>query len=211
MLTLKSAKEIAGTLGKTTKMECASYGIPANACKVGGILAKLKGTVCHDCYAMKGNYTFPSVAKSQAKRLASLYHPQWVEAMVRQILHTKEKYFRWHDSGDIQSMQHLLNILEVARQTPNVQHWLPTKEAKILQDTVKLHGMDIIPPNFIARISGTKVNGKATNKWQWTSTVHDIDQKWLGAECEAYTRQGNCSACRMCWETDVANVSYRKH
>ena len=209
-LTLKTAKEISCTLGKTTKMECASYGIPANACKVGGILAKLKGTVCHDCYAMKGNYTFPSVKKAQTKRLASLYHPQWTDAMVRQILHTKEKYFRWFDSGDIQSMAHLINILDVVRQTPDVLHWLPTKETPLMHQYAKEYGISSIPANIIIRISGTKVNGGATKRWPWTSTVHH-NADFLGDECEAYTRQGNCGPCRKCWDRDVQNVSYPKH
>ena len=69
-MTLKAAREIAGTLGDPSKMPGKSYGIPAASCNVGSILAKLLGTVCYDCYALKGNYTFPSVAKSQKKRLA---------------------------------------------------------------------------------------------------------------------------------------------
>ena len=210
-MTLKLAKEIAGTLGNPSKMPGKSYGIPAIACNVGSILAKLKGTVCHKCYAMKGNYLFPSVVKAQRKRLASLYHELWRDAMVRQILHANETEFRWHDSGDLQSMQHLLNILDVARRTPDVDHWLPSKEAQLIHKFAKLYGMDAIPDNIIIRISGTKVNGKATNKWPWTSTVHDPGNDWIGEECKAYTRQGKCGPCRICWDKTVPNVSYPKH
>lgn len=210
-MTLKAAKEIAGTLGNPSKMPGKAYGIPAIACNVGAILAKLKGTVCHDCYALKGNYTFPSVTKSQQKRLASLYHAQWVEAMVKQILHSKDEWFRWHDAGDLQSMKHLLNILDVARRTPKVKHWIPTKEAKLMQDFAKTYGMDTIPDNVIIRISGTKVNGGATKRWPWTSTVHDDSSLSVGEVCGAYTREGKCGTCRMCWNKEVTNVSYPKH
>ena len=171
MMTLKAAKEIAGTLGNPSKMPGKAYGIPAKDCNVGAILAKLMGTVCHECYALKGNYTFPSVTKSQQKRLASLYHEQWVEAMARQILHADEEEFRWHDSGDL----------------------------------------DAIPDNMIIRISGTKVNGGATKRWPWTSTVHDDSSLSVGEICGAYTREGKCGPCRMCWNKDVPNVSYPKH
>ena len=211
MMTLKAAKEIAGTLGNPSKMPGKAYGIPAKDCNVGAILAKLMGTVCHECYALKGNYTFPSVTKSQQKRLASLYHEQWVEAMARQILHADEEEFRWHDSGDLQSMQHLLNILAVARLTPKVKHWIPTKEAKLVLDFAKTYGMDAIPDNMIIRISGTKVNGGATKRWPWTSTVHDDSSLSVGEICGAYTREGKCGPCRMCWNKDVTNVSYPKH
>ena len=64
--------------------------------------------------------------------------------MVRQIVHAKEKYFRWHDSGDVQSMKHLLNILAVARQTPKIKYWLPTKEPQLMREFAKTYGMDAI-------------------------------------------------------------------
>jgi len=210
-MTQKASKEIAGTLGNPSKMPGKSYGIPAISCKVGSILAKAKGTVCYDCYALKGNYTFPSVAKSQLKRLASLYHGQWVDAMTSQILHAKEKYFRWHDSGDLQSMKHLLNILAVARQSPKVKHWIPTKEGKLLQKFKQTYGMDAIPDNIVPRISGTNVDGPATKQWPWTSTVHTPGKAWIGEECRAYTRGGKCGDCRMCWDKTVPNISYPKH
>ena len=210
-MTQKAAKAIAGTLGNPSKMPGKSYGIPAIACKVGSILAKAKGTVCYDCYALKGNYTFPSVTKSQLKRLASLYHGQWVDAMTSQILHAKEKYFRWHDSGDLQSMKHLLNILAIARQTPKVKHWIPTKEGKLLQQFKQTYGMDAIPDNVVIRISGTNVDGPATKQWPWTSTVHTPGKQWIGEECRAYTRGGKCGDCRMCWDKNIPNISYPKH
>ena len=209
LMTLKAAREIAGTLGDPSKMPGKSYGIPAASCNVGSILAKLLGTVCYECYALKGNYTFPSVAKSQKKRLASLYHELWVVAMVRLILHeADEDEFRWHDSGDLQSMRHLLNILAVARQTPKIKHWLPTKEAQLMREFAKTYGMDAIPDNMVNRISGTKVNGKATKQWPWTSTVHDPGKEWIGEECRAYTRGGKCGDCRLCWDETVPNISY---
>ena len=41
-------------------------------------------------------------------------------------------FFRWHDSGDIQDVKHLEDIVEVTRQTPEIMHWLPTLETRIL-------------------------------------------------------------------------------
>jgi len=210
-MTLKMAREIAGTLGNPSKMPGKAYGIPADKCKVGSILIKLKGTVCHKCYALKGNYTFPSVVKSQQKRLASLYHALWVVAMVYLILHANEKEFRWHDSGDLQSMKHLLNIIQVARQTPDVLHWIPTKEIKLVMDFYRTYGIDYIPDNLIIRISGYMINGKVPKRWPWTSTVHNSREFIIGDECMAYTRKGKCGPCRKCWDKSVDNVSYPVH
>ena len=48
------------------------------------------------------------------RRLARLHDPRWVDAMV--VLIDDAPVFRWHDSGDIQSVQHLKNIFEVCKQ-----------------------------------------------------------------------------------------------
>ena len=113
-MTLKAAKDIAGTLGKPSKMPGLSYGISAKACITGAKLAKIPGTVCHGCYALKANYSYPSVMQAHMKRGESINHLLWVDAMVTQIIASKTDYFRWHDSGDLQSFQHLLNIVKVA-------------------------------------------------------------------------------------------------
>ena len=84
-MTLKVAKEITGSLGYPSKMPGTAYGISAHACKTGSKLAAIEGTTCHDCYALKANYEYPSVAKSHETRLAGLTNPQWVPAMVKML------------------------------------------------------------------------------------------------------------------------------
>jgi hypothetical protein len=67
---------------------------------------------------LKGCYVFPNVQDAQYKRLEATRKPLWVKAMAAQILRHKSKFFRWHDSGDIQSLKHLAKIFEVARLRP---------------------------------------------------------------------------------------------
>ena len=99
---IKEAKEITGSMTRTSKMPGLSYSLPAWECKTGAKLVKVPGSVCAGCYAMKGNYTrYPAIKAAQYKRLASISKPEWVMAMVIQI--KRQKYFRWHDAGDIQS------------------------------------------------------------------------------------------------------------
>ena len=103
---IKEAKKIIISLSQPDKMPGYAYGLPAWECKTGGKLAKVPGSVCFGCYAMKGNYTrFPAIRESQYKRLASLKDPRWVEAMATVINSqavSKHKVFRWHDAGDVQ-------------------------------------------------------------------------------------------------------------
>ena len=213
MMTIKAARAIAGSIGYPSKMPGTSYGIPAQACLTGSKLAKVPGSTCSSCYAMKGNYIFRDVKKSQATRLVGLAHDDWVEAMVTLLTAAHSKgnlppYHRWHDSGDIQSRDHLAKICAVARATPNLMHWLPTRESKILRDFVRDGGS--IPANLTIRLSATMVDGAAPKAWPNTSTVHSTTTP-AGHVCPAPSQDNKCQDCRVCWDASVANVSYHIH
>ena len=196
----KEANQIVGGLSAPGKMPCPSINLPAVACVTGSKLAKVPGTTCHGCYALKGRYRFQNVKEAMDRRLAALQDSRWVRAMV--VLMKDRKYFRWHDSGDIQSSWHLKRILEVCKQTPSTKHWLPTREAQLLQYL----DPNIIPPNLIIRLSATKVNGAASKSWPWTSTVSTKDKT-----CAAPNQGGKCLDCRACWNRDIQNITYAKH
>ena len=200
---------LGGGLTTTSKMPCKSFNLPAWECKTGSKLAKIKGTVCYDCYAMKNNYIrFPNIKQGQYKRLDALFNAGWVDAMVNIIEREKNNYFRWHDAGDIQSKNHFKNICDVAKKTPHILHWIPTREHKIVNDFVK--DGNTIPDNLIVRISATKVDGKPPSNAMHTSTVHK-DKKAIGFECPASLQDGKCQDCRACWDTNIKNISYKKH
>jgi len=55
MKKIEAIQIIGGDLSATTKMPCKSFNLPAWECKTGSKLAKIKGSVCFNCYAMKGN------------------------------------------------------------------------------------------------------------------------------------------------------------
>ena len=95
-------KLITGGLSKPSKMPGYSYNLPATKCITGSKLVKIPGSVCFGCYALKGRYRFPNVKDAMQRRLDSLTHPLWVQAMATSILDTKIEFFRWHDSGDLQ-------------------------------------------------------------------------------------------------------------
>ncbi len=77
-----AAIKITGSLGKPSKMPGLSYGISATLCKIGSALAKVKGSTCENCYALKANYAYPSVKAAHEKRRAGIEDPQWADAMV---------------------------------------------------------------------------------------------------------------------------------
>ena len=196
----KEAKEITGGLSAPSKMPGPAYNLPAPMCITGSTLVDVINSVCNGCYALKGRYNFPNVKAALARRLQSLQHPQWVFAMT--VLIKGEEVFRWHDSGDLQSVQHLKNIFEVCKATPETSHWLPTREAKFL----KLMDPEVLPKNLIIRMSSHMIDQAPVKFWPWTSTVSTGD-----FTCPA-SKQGNqCRSCRNCWDRSIANVSYPKH
>jgi hypothetical protein len=174
-------------------------------------LATIEGSVCHGCYALKGNYQYSNVAKAHAKRLAGIASPLWTLAMVTLLERSGERWHRWHDSGDLQSVDHLTKICAVAALTPQIAHWLPTRELGIVQQYVKQGGT--VPDNLTIRVSATMVDGAATKAWPITSGVHSGKSRMPKTThtCPA-PQQGNyCGPCRACWSRDVAHVSYHKH
>ena len=200
---IKEAKKIIISLSQPDKMPGFAYGLPAWECKTGGKLAKVPGSVCFGCYAMKGNYTrFPAIKRSQYKRLASLKDPRWSEAMavvINSQAVSKHKVFRWHDAGDVQDLDHLNKIFEVCRLTPGMQHWMPTREA-----WVKDH-LDSKPANLVIRFSPPMI-GQENTTWPNSSMVVLKD-----ASCPAPSQGGKCGDCRQCWDPSVKVVSYGKH
>ena len=77
----KEAIRITGGLSAPGKMPEGSYNLPASACQTGAKLREIPDTPCYKCYAFKGRYNFPNVKAALARRLASLMHPRWTEAM----------------------------------------------------------------------------------------------------------------------------------
>ena len=91
-------------------------------------------------------------------------------------------------------------ILEVVRQTPDTNHWLPTQERKYLPDP------EAVPDNLVIRLSGSKIDGPPPTAWTHTSTVVT-----KSASCPAPQQGGKCKECRACWTKSIKNVSYGKH
>ena len=212
----KEASAIVGGLSTPGKMPCYSINLPATECKVGAKLAQVPGTTCHGCYALKGRYRFKKTKEAMARRLRALVHGSWTAAMITLI--TGHKYFRWHDSGDLQSVEHLKRIFEVCSKTPETSHWLPTREAKFL----KLMDPDVIPKNLIIRMSSHMIDQEPVKFWPWTSTVVSHKFFWklelwfnklfrIKGKCFAPIQGNKCRSCRQCWDRNVKNVAYVKH
>ncbi len=215
MTTLKESLEAGRISTGNTKMPGSTFAISAKHCNVGGKLAQIKGSVCHKCYALKLQSFRPTVNAGwtgnldKANRMIKADPARWVAYITFQINKAFEKtgepYHRWFDSGDLQSVEMLDAICAVARATPHIRHWLPTRETKVVKDFT-----GVIPDNLMIRISSPMVDDKPIKAWPWTSTVHKTTDP-VGHVCPARNQGNACGSCRACWSDDVPNISYPLH
>lgn len=240
-LTIRAALVIIGGLSNPSKMPGFSWSLPAIKCQTGSKLAKIAGSVCASCYALKGCYMFASTVNAMARRFdiisRALTDPEFGATFVsafsfvleRKAANTRKRiargshvandcrFFRWHDSGDLQSLQHLNLIVQVCEATPNVQHWLPTRETRYVRAFLLAGG--VIPSNMVIRFSVPKIDGAASG---YIATipdsvpgiartfVHSSDTTRQAQSCIAYRQEGFCLDCRACWDRE-GDISYPKH
>jgi len=204
-MNLKEAKQITGGLSSPSKMPGYAYNLPTWACVVGTKLRDIEFSTCSGCYAHeRGRYRFKNVKDALNRRLNSLTDPRWIEAMTVLVAHysLKVPFFRWHDSGDLQGADHLKNIFEVCNATKQVQHWMPTREVKLL----RLMQPEVVPKNLIIRVSSHMIDQRPVKFWPHTSTVVRA-----GKTCPAQEQENQCGSCRQCWNKEVNNVAYPLH
>jgi hypothetical protein len=230
-LTLKGARELAGAVSiSNSKMPGGSFALATSGCNVGGRLAKVEGSVCHKCYAVRIEKLRPAVLAAWTRNLDRVREcmataegrKAWTDAMIVQVQwavdRTGERYFRWFDSGDLPASVTGLHMLDciaaVALALPDVDFWLPTREVMVV-NTWRMAW--VVPHNLTIRLSSAMIGAtplRVSGEIK-TSTVHRAHRKTgadpVGHICPARLQGNQCGACRACWSRDIANVSYPAH
>ena len=140
----------------------------------------------------------------------SLKKRDWTKAMAIAI-GAKEKtgFFRFHDSGDIQSLRHLEKIAEVAKALPSIVFWLPTREYSIAVAYFNKHkGW---PPNLVVRLSSLTINGNPPTAIAKRIGCVTSGVTKEGFSCPSSKQGGKCLDCRACWNKDIENINYKLH
>jgi len=219
---IKEAELAVGNLSRPSKMPSYAWSISARRCNTGRKLAKVKGSVCYNCYALKGRYMFNNTQDALERRFNawSSNREKWVDAMIY-LMHNKKHIvdtgvFRFFDSGDIQGEDMLNDINTVAWASPTIRFWLPTKEYKLISkyDTE-------IAPNLVIRVSAPTVDKSFPNwaykennhTYDYISTVYNKENLHMakGTICPASNQDNKCGSCRACWSDKVSEVSYVSH
>jgi hypothetical protein len=203
---------LTGGLSKPSKMPCHSFSISAKRCKVGSALRNVKGSTCASCYALKGRYVFPNVEAAMERRWRAMMTDsnEWTAAMVASIRKAKETHFRWHDSGDLQGINHLEIIDFIAHLTPNVMHWLPTREYALIRE-FKANGWGF-SRNLTVRVSLPMIGSlKGSEEWSTYSSVDVVPADGTSNECPSSSQGNKCLDCRACWDSSIRCISYMEH
>jgi len=213
----KTALSIAIGLSAPSKMPCSGYSLPAARCHVGSKLRTVPGSVCFGCYAFKGNYTFANVQSALERRFVAIEDDRWVDAMIVLIRETAigdRRFFRWHDSGDLQSAAHLAKIVAIAEALPDISFWLPTKEFALVRDYFKARP---VPANLTVRLSQPRIDQAApardaTSPFQYSEVHGKTGQASAAAyPCPAKSQGNKCLDCRACWNKANWATSYPAH
>ena len=202
-------------LSKTSKMPCKSFALPAGKKTCIGMIdtdGKIKD-VCKKCYAMKGSYSWRTAKALREHNLnETLNNLEGFKADIIKLL-TKEKsdYFRWFDSGDIYDNDLLVTIYEICKNTPTINHWIPTKARELLDQDLwlKLENLD----NVTVRYSSPSING-------YYQSIHGSTVIQKGQEVDE-TRvfkcpvgltdeRKKCGDCRECWNSNKV-IAYTYH
>ena len=234
MMNIKTAMKTIGNLSDTSKMPCRSYSIPAYLCKLGSKLRKIKGSVCHDCYAQAGSYNWSNVERALAMRNELMstatrnpkFRKQFIESFVYLLTRNEKKtaswgdpsFFRWFDSGDLLSMAHLDIIHDIALQTPNVMHWLPTREFSLIKKYCESNRPAL--DNLTIRLSCNMIGDEAPKAYHRLRDAHPDRRITFSSshtkrheapegftECTADLHKNECNDCRLCWT--LTPISYK--
>ena len=210
-LSMCTVEQYVGGLSKPSKMPWYAYNLPAAMCIMGSKLRHIRGSVCSKCYARKGRYVFPNVRAAMDRRHYEVTHrpEQWAANMIHLLQRKargKEQWFRWHDSGDLQGIEHLDAIIWIAQNVSNVRFWLPTKEyVTALKRRAIIHKTS----NLTVRVSAYMIGDVKTRCLFPTSSVNAGTIS--GYRCPAKSQGNICGDCRACWDRDVGNIDYPLH
>lgn len=124
-----------------------AFGLPAGPLEVGGSCSGATTVCAAVCYAAAGEAYAPGLRAMYAHNLEAvrdlLGARGWrdlarafveiVEASadMQRRAGIERPSFRWHSSGDILGRRHARAILEAARATPGVDHWLYTRTLEV--------------------------------------------------------------------------------
>ena len=199
-------------LSNTTKMPGKSWSLNAwETCPGARDKDGQAVDACSTCYALTGAYQFPVVIAAREHNLKDWQNSDWVDTMVKLV--SKQKWFRWFDSGDIYTERLAIKIYNVMIATPETNHWLPTRSYKVPDIYYWTKAMARLD-NVTVRYSSDSKIGERLDFGN-NSTIIQYKDEFVNEKgvslCRAAERGGSCGSCRACWSDRVDTIVYPFH
>ncbi len=164
---------------------------------------------CKGCYATTGNYRFANVKAPRLHNKEDWKRMTWSDDMVAEL--SKDRFFRWFDSGDMYTLALAEKILEVMKRTPWCNHWLPTRMYKFPKFRQVLSEMQALK-NVSVRFSSDSITGEYTKGLHGSVIIPTPEDVKKGMTlCQAYENEGKCNGCRACYDKKVKVIAYSAH
>lgn len=159
-------------LAETKPMPSRSTSYPTQVCATGRHLRSDPDSTCYGCYAEGFTYNSDNTARRQLQSYHDmLQDPMDYHLQLASQVPTESReglpVFRHLDSGDLHSPEHLAMLLDMATLTPDIVHWIPTREFGMVNKLLASRGYseDAIPPNVRLRMSMPYRNQTVDDDW----------------------------------------------
>lgn len=188
-----------------------------------GQLTNVRGTCggcCNECeklcYAVSDarrfhNTCIPSLAKNTLIMRHDIddMFSQLKDACIKQNV----KVLRYHSSGEIESYDYLLHMVNLAKELTNIQFYFYTKRFKFVEKYLKEYNE--FPKNLICNISEWKGNTKEFNFTGLNIFTYDdgTDEKLKSvSHCPAVNKNGHatgisCDKCKRCFSKNCGRIT----
>lgn len=147
------------------------------------------------CYARKGRHNYPGARKAREDN-AELYYSNpaaYFESIQKAV--KLQRYFRWHEAGDIPDRRYLEGIIDTAKKCKGTQFMAFTKQHdivnKALDDGLK------IPRNLKIIFSGWP-GFEMHNPYRFPEA--HVTLKGLEHNIKRIQCKGRCCECLGCWQ-----------
>ena len=202
-------------LSEPSKMECKTFDLDIEK---SGCVDRCQYGQEKICYVVNNRYRENSPSRKAKKernwKLAN--SKSFVRILTNEIRLTKQRIFRFFQSGDFFSLEFLKKVMQVCANLPKVDFWIPTTRDDLLNEFLFKGG--IIPKNTTVRLSAPKADIpfhkgiiEFYSKWENITFSETTTNKNL-ATCKASLEENaSCEECEDCFKPNHKKTVYAIH
>jgi hypothetical protein len=201
-------------LSEPSKMECRTFDLDIDK---SGCVNHCQYGLNNICYVVNNQYreNSPSRIAKKDRNWELANSKDFVRILTSEIRLTKQRIFRFFQSGDFFSLEFFKKVMQVCANLPKVDFWIPTTKDQYLNEYLLNGGT--IPKNTTIRLSAPKPNIpfhkgiiEFYSKWKNVTFSETTTDPKL-ATCKASIENSTCGDCEDCFKPNHAKTVYLLH